>query len=161
MVLTSYVIPKYHKTQEEVNKTHQFPDTGRNPKPLPVWLYKLSVEYSSRPNWIVPSLSFNNFHSTKFSYIASRTCLCRVTLPVRPNLSPVSSLRHWRWRQRASPERWLLPTSCHGALTGRDIIRMGTNLSCHLLTLWSNDLQHSANWMMCYECIKERNVVLM
>jgi hypothetical protein len=37
-----------------------------------------------------------------------------------------NALQPWRWRQHASPKRWLLPTNPHGDLTQKDIIRLFT-----------------------------------
>jgi hypothetical protein len=58
------------------------------------------------------------------------------------SLSPGSTLESWRWRQDASPKRWLLPTKPHGNSTQKNTIRIVTteknlNLTSDIHTLKS------------------------
>jgi hypothetical protein len=79
--------------------------------------------FSLAPPW---SLLFGAAQSLRhyvligfFFHTSSAATLCNP-------LSPSSSLQPWRWRQHASPKRWLLPTNPHGALTQKNIIRIVT-----------------------------------
>jgi hypothetical protein len=103
-----------------------------------VWMYDDVImsmpQAAARVAGVFPTLEITKrgFPHARILHQVTIVCKKAYRPTFKCSLLPASPLQPWRWRQHASPKRWLLPSSLHGDLTQNNIITI-TDVCLHIL----------------------------
>jgi hypothetical protein len=119
---------------------------------------KKSVSVGTPPRYSVKAASTicsNAFRTQEWSNLEREDVSCLRKTPPLVSFLVAWSLQPWRWKQYASPKRWLLAASPHGAQTQKNIINVAPLFSVFCSSSFTKVVLPL--YIICDDEIAERN----